>query len=358
MRIALLTNAFPPNMRGGGGRIAAWHEEFLTNAGHEVRVFCPAIDWLSKPIYVRLWYHFRDLLSRTVITQEMIAWHPDLILTENLTGCGFGTPQAVIAKTGARWVHVLHDVQLFEPSGRLVNTERITLWQQFWGGLRRLVLGDPDLILSPTQWLLSEHQRRGFFLHSDVTVLPNPAPDEQFVLRSPRSPLSLLLVGATAEKGLAMAEWMAAFIDDITVTVTYPSLSPPVISRDSQVLFVPNNGPDEVIQLMKEADVLIVPSTIAENQPTVILEAASVGLPVIASDIGGMRETLADTGLLCHPWDEKVWLEAIERYQDSGFYGSQALQAYELARQRNQTQYRRDFVALVEGIIEDQNDTR
>ncbi|MCA9384169.1 MAG: glycosyltransferase family 4 protein [Candidatus Magasanikbacteria bacterium] len=357
MRIALLTNAFPPVMRGGGGRIASWHEQILLDAGHEVRVFCPPITWFDKPILSRLFYHFRDLFSRSTVTSEIVVWNPDILITENLTGCGFGTPQAVIAKTGAQWVHVLHDVQLFEPSGRLKDAERITLWQYVWGGMRRFVFGDPQTVICPTQWLYEEHRRRGFFTRSEVAILPNPAPEEQFVLRSPRMPLSLLLIGATQEKGLAMAEWLASHAIDCAVTVTYPPTQYISIPKESHVLYVPNDGPDSVVQMMKEADVLLVPSTIVENQPTVILEAASVGLPVIASDIGGIRETLDGAGTLCHPWDDQAWLEAVDLHKQPAFYSSQALQMYELARKRVFADYAYNFVTLVEELIQDQNDT-
>lgn len=356
MRIALLTNAFPPTMRGGGGRIASWHEQILREAGHEVRVFCPPIEWFEKPLLMRLFYHFRDLLPRSAVVREIAMWQPDVLLTHNLTGCGFGTPQAVVNKNGAYWVHVLHDVQLFEPSGRLRDATRFTLWQQIWGGLRRLVLGNPGLVMSPTEWLFAEHQRRSLFTLSDVVVLPNPAPAEEFVLRSPRAPLTVLLVGATAEKGLAMAEWLAAHAQEIVVTATYSLGHQPAFSQESSVVFVPNSGPEEVIQMMKDADVLIVPSTIVENQPTVILEAASVGLPVIASDIGGIRETLGGAGRLCAPWDEQAWLEAIDAHKDAGYYGAQALQMYELARARNFVAYSETFVSILENVIQDQND--
>lgn len=357
MRIALLTNAYPPNMRGGAGRIAAWHEQILTGAGHEVRVFCPPIDWFEKSALVRLFRHFVDLLSRTSVVAEIAVWQPDVLLTENLTGCGFGTPQAVMRKTGARWIHVLHDVQLFEPSGRLRDATAFTLWQKLWGSLRHLVLGDPDLVICPTEWLLEEHRRRGLLARSEAVILPNPAPEEQFVLRSPRSPLSLLLVGATSEKGLRMAEWLAQNAEGVTVTVTHPQHDEVKLSSQSLVLLAPNNGPEQVVQLMKDADVLIVPSTIAENQPTVILEAASVGMPVIASDIGGMRETLGQAGTLCHPWDEQAWLSAVEAHKDTAYYSAQALQMYELARARNFATYAQEFTSLFEEVIQGQNDT-
>ena len=50
---------------------------------------------------------------------------------------------------------------------------------------------------------------------------------------------------------------------------------------------------DMVVRYMSAADVLVLPSR-SEGLPTVIVEAGSIGLPVIASDVGGIPELLAD----------------------------------------------------------------
>jgi glycosyltransferase involved in cell wall biosynthesis len=57
---------------------------------------------------------------------------------------------------------------------------------------------------------------------------------------------------------------------------------------------------EHVLALMKDARVLVVPSIFYESFPMVIAEAYSVGLPVIASDLGSMSSLIVDgrTGLL------------------------------------------------------------
>ncbi|MDP3793692.1 MAG: glycosyltransferase, partial [Candidatus Uhrbacteria bacterium] len=182
MRIAVLTNDDPQHARGGAGRIAGLQIEMLRTAGHEVRVWCPKILWLEESKWRRLYHHLKDLCARSNIVAEIRDWKPDVLVTHNLTGCGFGSPSAIQSRE-VRWIHVLHDVQLFEPSGKVYDAMRITFWQRLWSCLRRRYFGTPNLVLSPTQWLMIEHQRRGFFLHTQTEVLPNPAPPVEFVSR-------------------------------------------------------------------------------------------------------------------------------------------------------------------------------
>jgi glycosyltransferase involved in cell wall biosynthesis len=61
----------------------------------------------------------------------------------------------------------------------------------------------------------------------------------------------------------------------------------------------------EVIRLIRDARVLIFPSTWYECAPMTVLEAFACGTPVIASDLGSMAELVRDghTGLLFRPGD-------------------------------------------------------
>lgn len=58
--------------------------------------------------------------------------------------------------------------------------------------------------------------------------------------------------------------------------------------------------PERVADVLRQVDVLVVPSTWYENNPLTILEAFAMGVPVIAGNVGGMAELVRDeeNGLL------------------------------------------------------------
>ena len=64
---------------------------------------------------------------------------------------------------------------------------------------------------------------------------------------------------------------------------------------------------------LEATDIAVLPSVLDEGFPTASMEAQAVGLPIIASDIGGTRETIEKgiTGLLVEPGNRIELAEAI-----------------------------------------------
>lgn len=306
MRIAVLTNAYPPDARGGAGQIAALQVDALRARGHEVRVWHVPLRWTRYSLPLRLAYHFYDLIKIDPCVTEIIAWKPERLLTHNLTGIGFRTPSH-IQKQQIAWAHLLHDVQLFEPSGRLRSWQPVTLWQRFWSVLRRVVIGIPDDCISPTETLLRAHEQRGFFLHTRTHVIPNPAPAQNIPVHTSHQPTRIIFVGRwTEDKGAPLIEklWQSRKLASVEWHLIGPGtekVSPPQGTGYGS-LSVP-----EILALFAEMDLLLVPSQIMENQPTVLLEAMSRGLPVIASRQEGIVETLGSAGVVCDSLDETAW---------------------------------------------------
>jgi D-inositol-3-phosphate glycosyltransferase len=80
--------------------------------------------------------------------------------------------------------------------------------------------------------------------------------------------------------------------------------------------------PDSEIELyFKAADVLVLPYT-SVSQSGVLFLAQSFGLPVIATDVGSLRDDIVEneTGFLCKPSDPADLARAIETYFESDLF--------------------------------------
>jgi len=85
---------------------------------------------------------------------------------------------------------------------------------------------------------------------------------------------------------------------------------------DPRISFPGPYAADQAAQVFADLDVLVVPSTWYENTPFVVLEAFAAGIPVIASDLGGLAEVVRDgeNGLLFAPGDAAALAAAVERF--------------------------------------------
>jgi glycosyltransferase involved in cell wall biosynthesis len=72
--------------------------------------------------------------------------------------------------------------------------------------------------------------------------------------------------------------------------------------------------PEDAQRIIRTSDIFVMPS-FSESFGVAAAEASSYGLPVIASDVGGVPEIVRDgeTGILIQPGDEAGLAEAIRR---------------------------------------------
>jgi glycosyltransferase involved in cell wall biosynthesis len=106
--------------------------------------------------------------------------------------------------------------------------------------------------------------------------------------------------------------------------------------------------------LLAASNLLVLPSD-SEALPTVLIEAAAAGLPVVASDVGGVSEIVDDgvTGLLIPPRDPSALAEAIrlllsdpaQMAQMGGRAREIVASKFTLSRQAN------DLIELYENIV-------
>ena len=97
-----------------------------------------------------------------------------------------------------------------------------------------------------------------------------------------------------------------------------------LVSRDrldDYVKFLGYLPSEEMPDLMKEFDVMLVPSTWEEPFARVVLEGMTAGLVVVATPMGGTKEILrhGENGLLVNPGDANDLAEKIEDLADSPY---------------------------------------
>jgi L-malate glycosyltransferase len=85
---------------------------------------------------------------------------------------------------------------------------------------------------------------------------------------------------------------------------------------DNFVIFHGSRNTADVAEMMRHSDFLLLFSNY-ENQPCVITEAYASGIPVVSTDVGGIREHLSEKqGILINPKDEDALFASIDKMLD------------------------------------------
>lgn len=88
-----------------------------------------------------------------------------------------------------------------------------------------------------------------------------------------------------------------------------------LVADDGRVQFLDPVPTHTVTAVMRQYDVVVVPSVWMETGPLVVPEAMSVGVPVIGSDLGGIPSFVRNgvDGILVPPGDSQAWAAVLRR---------------------------------------------
>ena len=185
-----------------------------------------------------------------------------------------------------------------------------------------------DVIFAPSQFLADMFLANGL-QHEGFHVVPyglEPGRIEAIATERPRNPVRLGFCGVLSPwKGAhLLIEAVRKTKAPVQLTVhgrTEEPLFQDYINKlraqagdDSRITFAGAYAEGDAARVFAETDLLVVPSTWYENTPFVMLEAFAAGVPVIASDLGGLSEIIQDgkNGMLFRAGDPVALQHRIE----------------------------------------------
>lgn len=361
MKICVINNLYPPYVRGGAEQVVSKSVKGLKRQGHEVVVIttAPQGGWKEKDgeitiyrykpksvffytkaykhsMFLRFIWHLIDMFhlgSARYVWGVLKEERPDVVHTHNLMGLGFLIP-FIIRMQNIRHVHTVHDVQLVEPSG-IILKEKEKNWRysgiptKVYSWIMRRLMGSPEVMISPSQFLLDFYKKHRFFKKSKYVLLRNPVTfgfqieDFKLQILENNNTFKFVYLGQIEEhKGVEFL--VDAFLDltrggvrncelhivgDGSILETIKEK----IGQRDQVQLYGRLKREELPRILKKMDMMIVPSLCYENSPTVIFESFAFGIPVLASDIEGIAELIekGENGLTFEAGNKKSLQEKI-----------------------------------------------
>ena len=346
MKICVINNLYKPFNRGGAEKVMETIIAGLRDAGHKVFIITTNPRFGNFKLenenldiyhinssyynlnkfsnYSKFFWHILDVfnfVSYFKIKKILRSERCDAVITNNLMGVGFLTPMAV-GSLKIKHLHIVHDIQLIHPSGLMYYGEEGII-DNFFAKLysnvcRRLFAGTPAVIF-PSRWLKDFYLKRNFFAQSKIQVLPNPV--ESALAQAGERPgnFKFLFLGQI-EKHKGIFLLINAFN---RLKEKYPEVELLIAGDGSQlerahklaaenenIKFLGWLGGEAAAESLNSSHCLVYPSLVYENCPNAIQRAIVAGLPVLASDLGGIPELLnKNTGKLFKPADEKDLVE-------------------------------------------------
>jgi glycosyltransferase involved in cell wall biosynthesis len=396
MRVLICSNIYPPKFIGGAEIIAHNQATTLKNIGHDVRVFAGDIREIGEPhcLYsehydeidvrrVRLTHrdfvaennNFSNPEAEDHFSSVMDEFKPDVVHCHNLAGLSINIP--ILAKNfGAATVVTLHDHWGYcfkntaeKKAGEICADHRdckscmptigigsgkeipIQVRMNYF----KYVMSYFDVFISPSQYLADKYVQAGF-PKDKMNVLWNGIDVERF----PRSnkqkddlPVEIAFFGYFGRhkgievllKAVAMAKSRSSIRLNLIGEGDRESAYRQIISEaglEKSVKFWGKVDNSRIAEFYDFVDVLILPSIWPENQPVSITEAMASGIPVIATDVGGMPELVVneETGLTFPLGDVNALARCLDRLVGDaamrarfGANGRRLIQQFSFAKQ-------------------------
>lgn len=324
----LLATALPHHPQGRGGSQSSTHElaKLLQSQGHEAGVACGLWRGGLVPIRSRL----NMLLRNSAVSKETLSgykvfrtacvptaanliateFRPDVVAVQGLDPVGVGRAFSIL---GIPIVFCIRDTEINHLGGDLTP------------------FGSSLFVANSrytSKWLCDN------FRISSV-VIPPPINRESYQVSTTRR--NVTFINPIAIKGVEMALAVADLLPEIPFCFVeswvlekkaLQSLRDSIRSRPNIKLF---RRTDNMKMVYRNAKIMLVPSQWHEAWGRIASEAQVSGIPVVASNIGGLPEAVGPGGVLLDPKaPPQEWANAIKRlWTDDQYYSCLSAAALE-----------------------------
>jgi len=264
-----------------------------------------------------LWHFFDiwNISSYKKIKKILISEKPNLVHTNGIKGFS-SSLFSVINELQIPHVHTLHDYELISRwvglfrKGKPISNFNVL--EKLYLMYSRNMSSKINAVISPSKFVMNFHTKFGFFKNSSKYIIPNGIQIDSSYNPKTENSNEFIFVGQILEnKGAHIAIQAFKKIRDTKAQLHIVGTGP-FIENLKQIAGIENNiilhgylEEKKLNSLLERCSYFIMPSLWYENFPLVINEVMSKGLPVIASDIGGISEIVEDgkNGFLFKPGD-------------------------------------------------------
>lgn len=346
--------------------------EYLKKNGHEVEFFgmydekntvgnlagkyTQNMDFHSKGIG-RFLYPFKIIYSfeaKKKIIQVIDSFKPDIVHMNNIN---FQlTPSIIygIKKRGIPVVQTVHDYQMICPNHLLYNFDKNTPCEKcvkgfhinciknkcIHGSLVKSILGvieaklysflrtykKVDLFICPSKFLENKLLSARGYYEGKTRTIHNFIDKKKFANTERKIDNYIVFVGRLSkEKGIENIAGAAKLLPQYNFIVAGSGPDEDILKDIPNIKLAGFLTGDKLTDLMGNAKVLLLPSVCYENCPLSILEAHSMGVPVVTMNSGGMAELVKDgvTGTLVdEPSAEGIATKLKETIENEDYYNS------------------------------------
>lgn len=331
----------------------------LTEEGHEIEYFgmedeknivaseylVGNMDFYSN-IFKKITYSMKVIYSREArkkIKHCIEAFRPDIVHINNYNFQLTPSILFEIKKQGIRVVQTVHDTQMMCPYHRMFNYDRLEICEKCKGdkfynctldrciddSLIKSIIGTTesylynvlgvynrliDVYICPSEFI--QRKLIDYGLQEDKTIVIT-----NFIKQKPDAQISkkgnyVLYFGRLSrEKGIDTLLRVVKETPDIHYVFAGKGPMEDLLKGYKNIEYLGFVSGSELSDVIRKANVTLLPSIGYENSPMSVLESQMYGTPVIGSNLGGVSELIVEgkTGFLYDPKNEKKLKEYIEK---------------------------------------------